>query len=40
MSFQWLCAGVQVVLINQVTTKVLGDDRAKMVPALGARLLA
>ena len=29
--------GVQVVLMNQVTTKVLGGDQAKMVPALGAR---
>lgn len=37
LSPQWQPRGVQVVLMNQVTTKVLGDDQAKMVPALGAR---
>ena len=37
LSSQWQARGVQVVLMNQVTTKVLGDDQAKMVPALGAR---
>ena len=37
LSPQWQARGAQVVLMNQVTTKVLGDDQAKMVPALGAR---